>query len=242
MKPEEYWEEAGRVGYATAMYNSGSVADHVIRRCADEAMSIAARIGLGPKHRVLELGCGDGTFAMNRLAPAFADVHAFDLSSAAIERAKTTAAHLPHLHFKAADICNLDLGTLGTFDGAFLMGILHHVVPSVDKVMKNLARVAPRVVVLEPNGNHILRKLLELTPSYRRAGEDSFTDHQLDELFARSGYEIRARRRMNLFPNFTPRLVYKLFQPIEPRVENNRVLNALCTVSMLGLVRSDAGL
>ncbi len=239
-KPEEHWERAGQVGYAAAMYASESVADHVIRRVADEAMATSTRIGLASTHRVLELGCGDGSFAIERLAPAFAEVRAFDLSRAAIERASAAAAHLPHVRFEANDISNMDLDALGSFDGAFLMGILHHVKPHVEKLLRGLARIAPRVVVLEPNGDHLLRKLLELTPSYRRAGEDSFTERELNALFVRTGYEVRTRRRMNLFPNFTPRFAFRLLRGVESRIEKSRVLNALCTANVVGLVRSDA--
>jgi SAM-dependent methyltransferase len=237
-EPEGHWERAGKVGYATAMYASDGVAHHVIRRVADEAMATSAQIGLGSTHRVLELGCGDGAFAIDRLAPAFAEVRAFDLSRAAIERASAAAFDRPHVRFEATDITTLDLEALGSFDGAFLMGILHHVKPQAEKLLRSLARVAPRVVVLEPNGDHVLRKLLELTPSYRRAGEDSFTESELSALFGRAGFEVRTRRRMNIFPNFTPRFVFRLVRGVESRIERSRVLNALCTASVVGLVRS----
>jgi hypothetical protein len=81
----------------------------------------------------------------------------------------------------------------------------------------------------------VLRKLLELTPSYRAAGEDSFRTAQLVELFAAAGYRAQVHRRMNLCPNFTPRVLYRLLAPLEPRIEAS--LDALCTVNMFGFAR-----
>jgi hypothetical protein len=89
-------------------------------------------------------------------------------------------------------------------------------------------------VVLEPNGNHLLRKLLELTPSYRAAGEDSFRTGQLIDMFEEAGFRTVVKQRVNLFPNFTPRPLFKLLKNIEPVFESTRGLRALCTVNMLG--------
>jgi hypothetical protein len=41
-------------------------------------------------------------------------------------------------------------------------------------LIRTLRSAIDRVVVMEPNADHVMRKLLEFTPSYRAAGEDSF--------------------------------------------------------------------
>src|SRR5262249_40944173 len=125
------------------------------------------------------------------------------------------------------------------YDGAFLIGILHHVKPATPQILQTLRRIAPRVVVLEPNGNHLLRKLLELTPSYRAAGEASFRRRQLRRLFAEAGYRRIVSRRLNLFPNFTPYPLFRLLKPIEAMVESTPVLRMLCTVDMHGYLAID---
>lgn len=229
-QPEAYWERAGELGYAEAMYSSQSVAQHVTERMAGVALEVAREIGIPAGGHVIELGCGDGYFSNNYLARRYGRVEAYDLSAAAIARAQAVAPD--HVHFAAADILGLELPE--RVNGLFLMGILHHVKAGTPALVRRLARVAPRVVVLEPNGNHALRKLLELTPSYRAAGEESFRRRELVRIFAEAGYQDVVNRRLNLFPNFTPGFVFRACSRLEPLVERSRVLNALCTVNMFG--------
>jgi len=91
------------------------------------------------------------------------------------------------------------------------------------------------MIVLEPNGNHLLRKLLEFTPSYRAAGEDSFRRKELLALYEAAGWQVVTAKRLNLFPNFTPGPVYRLLAPIESMIERSRLWNALCTADLYGL-------
>ena len=65
------------------------------------------------------------------------------------------------------------------------------------------------MIVLEPNGNNLLRKAMEYTPSYRDAGEDSFRSKDLMAIFTAAGWRTEIWRRLNLFPNFTPGFLYR---------------------------------
>jgi hypothetical protein len=141
------------------------------------------------------------------------------------------------VHFRCCDITGLDFGMLPQYDGAFLIGILHHVKATTPSLIRTLRSAIDRVVVMEPNGNHILRKLLEFTPAYRAAGEDSFRTTQLRDLFECGGYRCVAWRRMNLFPNFTPQSLFRLLRSLEPTIETTRGLRALCTVNMYGFCK-----
>src|SRR5205085_379763 len=80
----------------------------------------------------------------------------------------------------------------------------------------------------------LLRRLLELTPSYRAAGEDSFGTRELRTLFEAARFRHVVWRRLNLFPNFTPQPVFRLLRPFEPAIEALPGLRALCTVNMYG--------
>ncbi|MBV9554541.1 MAG: class I SAM-dependent methyltransferase [Alphaproteobacteria bacterium] len=237
--PKSYWENAGAVGYGEAMFGSREVERHVNRRLWRIAVEIGFRLGLTSGSRVLDLGCGDGAFANQALAPNFAAIDGFDLSEAAIRRAQANAAG-PHLRFAARDVARMPLAELGRYDGAFLIGILHHVKPATPAILRQLRGVTDRVVVLEPNGNHLMRKLLELTPDYRAAGEDSFRRARLARLFAEAGYHAVVRRRLNLFPNFTPRPLFRALQPLEAAIEATPLLRALCTVELCGFVAAQS--
>jgi len=116
---------------------------------------------------VLDLGCGDGAFTNQVLARNFAAVDGFDLSHSGVERAQAEAAEA-HVRFRCCDITRLDFDMLPRYDGAFLIGILHHVKLATPSLIRTLASAIDRVVVMEPNANHIVRKLLEFTPLLSR--------------------------------------------------------------------------
>lgn len=232
--PILYWEKAGQVGYDEAMHASQAVARHILEKSWDTAIAIAEQLGAPPAGRVLDLGCGDGEFTNKVLAHRYREVEGMDKAEAAIERAKACAS-TDNVHFEAVDITALDFSRLPVYDCAFLIGILHHVKAATPKIMTGLSHIARRVVILEPNGNHIFRKLLEQTPSYRSAGEDSFRVSQIKTIFSAAGYDTAIFKRINLFPNMTPEPIFRLLSPFENWLEQNQSLNFLLTVNMFGL-------
>ena len=235
-KPEEYWNRAGELSYGEAMYGCADVERHVRQRLWNVAVNIADQIGIPRDGRILDYGCGDGAFANEVLARRYTAVQGYDLAPAAIDRANA-AAPGPHVNFAAADLVTLDYDKMPRFEGAFLIGILHHIKADTQRVLRSLTGLTDKLVVLEPNGDHIVRKLLEFTPSYRRAGEDSFGTQEMFDIFATNGWQTVAYQRLNLFPNFTPGSIYRLLAPLEPYVEKSAFWNKLCTVNMLGVVR-----
>jgi cyclopropane fatty-acyl-phospholipid synthase-like methyltransferase len=234
--PNTYWEKAGEVGYDEAMHVSQAVAQHILEKSWKTAITIADRLGVPSSARVLDLGCGDGDFANKVLARRYHFVDGLDKAEAAITRAEASAS-TENVHFEAVDITNLDYGRLPLYECAFLIGILHHVKEATPKIMAGLSLIARHVVVLEPNGNHILRKILEQTPAYRSAGEDSFRLTHIKTIFNAADYDIPIFKRINLFPNMTPEFLFHLFLPLETRLEQSRSLDFLLTVNMFGLSR-----
>jgi SAM-dependent methyltransferase len=182
---------------------------------------------------VLDLGCGDGAFANLVLTAHYRAIDGLDIAEAAVRRARAEARG--NATFRAVDLVTFDYDSLPRYDAAFLIGILHHVKSAAPGIVRAMARRTDKMIVLEPNGSNLLRKAMEYTPSYRDAGEDSFRAKDLMAIFAAAGWRTEIWRRLNLFPNFTPGLVYRCLKPLEPRIEGNRFLNALCTVDMYGL-------
>jgi cyclopropane fatty-acyl-phospholipid synthase-like methyltransferase len=237
-KAAEYWERAGEVGYAKAMYTSEEVAYRITRRLWNVAVDIGKEMELRESARVLDLGCGDGAFANLVLAKHFGEVDGLDLSEAGILRAKAEATK-PEMHFEACDITAMDLSTRSRYDGVFLIGILHHVKAASPAILRGLRKITDRVIVLEPNGNNLMRKLLEFTPAYRSAGEDSFRTRQMEKMFEEAGFQKVIWQRRNLCPNFTPQIVFKTLAPFERIIESTPVVRALCTVNMWGFRARD---
>src|SRR5258708_602576 len=87
-KPDAYWENAGKISYADAMFTSGEVEHHVNRRLWNVAIEIADQLGVPRTGHVLDFGCGDGAFANQVLAQSYRAVDGYDKAEAAIERAK----------------------------------------------------------------------------------------------------------------------------------------------------------
>jgi len=233
VRAAKYWERAGELGYAEAMFASEELAHHVSRRLWNIAIDIGKELGLGSDAHVLDLGCGDGAFANLALAQHFAEVDGLDMSQAAIRRAQAQACRA-QMHFEVCDITQIDFSKLPHYDGVFLIGILHHVKKASAAIVRGLRTITNKVIVLEPNGSHFVRKLLECTRTYRAAGEDSFRTRELEGIFAESGFHKVIWQRRNLFPNFTPQRLFRAFLPFEQFIESTPVLRALCTVNMWG--------
>lgn len=83
--------------------------------------------GAGPRHRVLSLGCGDGSIE-RRLAQHVGEVVGIDISGVAIQHArdKSHAAGLRNVTFLVAATETPRLDGLGDFDVVAAFAFLHH--------------------------------------------------------------------------------------------------------------------
>ena len=144
---------------------------------------IADALCVARDSRVLDCGCGDGAFANRVLAVRYRAIEGLDKSENAIRRAQADAS------YRAADLVTFDYDSLPHYDAALLIGILHHVKSETPALVRALARRTGKMIVLAPNGNHLMRKTMELTPSYRAAGEVSFRSKDLTKIFAAAGWQ-----------------------------------------------------
>lgn len=92
----------GRYGSAAAHYERGRVpyAAALIRRVAEVT-------GLGPQHRVLDLGCGPGPLARH-FAPLVREVVAIDPSAEMLAEARALAGQAANIRFIAGSSYDLD--------------------------------------------------------------------------------------------------------------------------------------
>jgi SAM-dependent methyltransferase len=112
------------------------------------AREFLRRTGIGRAHRVLSLGCGDGSIE-RRLAPHVGEILGIDISSVAIEQARAQArqAALTNLSFLVSDPDGLRLEGLGQFDCIAAFAFLHH----LSDTMIRDTLIAARAV-LRPGG------------------------------------------------------------------------------------------
>ncbi|MDQ1377394.1 MAG: hypothetical protein QOE15_1567 [Acidimicrobiaceae bacterium] len=206
------------------------------RRCTDAVLAMADFRG----KRVIDVGCGDGTYTIELLALAApASVHGTDVFPQAIvaARAKLTDPRVTFAVGCATDLPYAD----NTFDIALVRGVLHHM-PKAPDALREALRVAPTVVVLEPNGYNPGLKLFERFHPYHRAhGEMSYPPRTLDRWISEAGGAVQRRTWAGLVPMFCPDRAAMALKRIEPAFENVPLLRVVgCAVYVFAAGREGA--
>lgn len=229
-----YWNNAGKKGYANTYYFNRKVEKHNLTQVWDRALEAAKETGLTKKSKILELGCGDGMFAIRVLGDRFQKVEAHDYAPAAIARAKKNNHH-KNVSFTVSDITKMKFSKTAKWDGVFLLGILHHVKSNTPDLVKKISHIADSVVVIDPNGNSPIRKAFELfIPAYKDAGEDSFRMEDLEKIFQDAGYRLVYKRYAGVVPWFTPQFLLPLMIWIEKWMQKSSIFNNFNSIVALG--------
>ncbi len=234
---KKYWDHAGEIGYGEAQFSTRAVEDQIMTKHWGAVVDAAKGLGLGADSTILELGCGDGKFSETVLSRHFKLITAFDISEPAIERA-TNNCRSGKVCYQARDITKHEFEEGDHWDGAIMLAFLHHVKDYTPEIISRVARVCPKAVVVEPNGGNLIRKALEILPSYQRAGERSFKLNELVSIFEANGYTVKSFRRITFMPPFLPPFLLPLFKRLEEVVESSRVLNRMCATHVLGFERT----
>jgi 2-polyprenyl-3-methyl-5-hydroxy-6-metoxy-1,4-benzoquinol methylase len=176
-----------------------------------------AMVELGGR-RVIDVGCGDGTYSAELFAAcAPAAMVGVDASGEAIENANRTLAR-PGLRFDTCSVYDLPYEA-GSFDVAVVRGLLHH----LDDAPRALARIgalAPHVFVIEPNGYNPTLKMIERFSRYHREhGEKSYAPALLRRWIRELGGTIEREHYAGLVPFFCPDWMATALKAIEPMIE-----------------------
>lgn len=172
---------------------------------------------------VLDLGCGDGAYTVEFAALGVRQVVGLDPAAVAIEAARTRAHAMgvaDTVRFEVGNIYDLDeYLSSGLFDCIVIRGVLHHL-PDPARALAGLAAFEGTVVVLEPNGNNPVLKLLERFSRYHIDHEErSFRPASICSWINASGLTVRSCCVLNLVPFFCPDLAAKALRATEPLVE-----------------------
>lgn len=203
------------------------------RRLTDAALAVARFGG----RRVIDVGCGDGTYTVELVDVAGArEVVGVDPAGEAIRVAAERAGERP-IGFAQAGAHDLPYPD-DAFELAQLRGVLHHVDRPRDALAEAL-RVAREVVVIEPNGYNLGLKLLERVSRYHREHDErSYMPRTLDRWVRELGAELAARRFAGFVPMFSPDPVARGMKRLEPVVETVPGLRAAgCAVYVFRAVR-----
>lgn len=205
--------ENGGFLYTTNAQFSSHVAN---KRISDEIFKL-----IKPEYETLvDIGCGDGMYTHNikQNFPEL-DVHGFDPAGSAIQIAKEK---YPSVEFSTINLLDPALPIPDKkYDVGVIRGVLHHLADQ-QLAISNAFKLADNLIIMEPNGNNPILKLIEKTSKYHIEHEEqSFFQWKLKRWIRKAGGRVDAFRYVGYVPFFFPtlpaRIIY-LFQPFLERI------------------------
>lgn len=208
------------------------------RMATDRTTALLLRTGRFKGRRVLDMGCGDGfyTFRFWDKGKPSAMV-AVDAAEKAIEIADRKKGDRP-ITFEVGDAHSLPYLD-NSFDLVLIQSILHHDDDPLHMIREGF-RLAPEILIHEPNGNNPGVKIIEKVSKYHREhGEKSYSTPQISSWIKEAGGVVTYQRFGGLVPMFCPDPVARIAKAIEPVVEGIPLLNSLgCAVYVIGAKRT----
>lgn len=190
-KAAAFWDRVA-ARYARAKIADMPAYTHTLER---------TRSYLKPEDRVLELGCGTASTALE-LAGNVAEIVASDVSSKMIEigRAKATNQGVTNIRLVAADVCDPALGP-GPYDVVMAFNVLHLVddLPATLRHIHGLVKpgglfISKTVCLGDRAVKLPIRLFLKLIPAMRLVGlapsVRSYSIAEIDSMVSAAGFEI----------------------------------------------------
>ena len=182
---------------------------------------------------VLDVGCGDGYYTISywdRCRPR--GLTGVDAAAAAVKVARERSEARP-IRFEVADVHRLPFPS-NSFDIALIQSTLHHDDDPAG-IIRESFRVAPVILIHEPNGNNLGLKVIEKLSRYHREhGEKSYGSRRIARWVEQAGGEVQWRRFAGFVPMFCPDWVARAMKAVEPLLEAVPGLRALgCSVFIL---------
>ncbi len=173
--------------------------------------------------RVLDLGCGDGTYTLELSALGATYILGIDPAEIAVNAANRKAKNAGLERKVAFEVGNIyDLKKLigdRRFDCVVSRGVLHHL-SDPEKAVECISLLANSVIFLEPNGFNPVLKILERFSSYHIEHEErSFLPSTIKSWCESAGLRVSSIEHINLVPMFCPDWMAKTCRSVESIVE-----------------------
>lgn len=188
---------------------------------------------------VLDMACGDGFYTVRFWDQGRPRIMvALDAAEEAVVRARRRAGHTT-VRFAVCDAHQTPFKQ-GRFDLVLLQSVLHHDNNPCD-LIREAFRLAPNVLIHEPNGNNPGLKLIERTSRYHiEHGERSYRSGKLKEWVRDAGGRVIYQKFAGFVPMFCPPWVARITKLIEPLLEAVPIMNAVsCAVCVLVATRNE---
>ena len=220
-----------------AMHHDGyldTLGDRLSSRLATQRLKdILLETGCFTGRSVLDIGCGDGhhtIYFWDHGGPK--QIVGVDAAANAVAVATAKKQDRP-IQFVAGDMHRIPYAD-NSFDVALLQGVLHHDDDPL-AALREAFRIAPTVLILEPNGNNMGLKIIERTSRYHREHrERSYSSRRLTRWIAQVGGRVVYKRYAGLVPMFCPDWLARTVKAVEPVVEGLPVVRDLgCAVIVL---------
>ena len=169
---------------------SSTMANARISRAVGQLVDLTGR-------RVVDVGCGDGTYTEELVRMGAASVLGVDAAADAIALAATRPGVGPRLEFRVATVDQL---AGEHFDVAIVRGLLHHLYEA-GTAAASICAIADEIIVIEPNGYNPVLKVIEKVSKYHVEHEEkSFPPRRLDSWFEREGAVVEGSLFIGLVP------------------------------------------
>ena len=203
-------------------------------------ITIILQAGRFTGRSVLDMGCGDGAHTIR-----FWDqgkprtVTGVDAAPQAVQVANANKQARP-IQFLVGDVHDLALPD-NSFDLTILQGVLHHC-HNPARVIREGLRLAPEILILEPNGYNLGLKIIEKLSRYHlEHNEKSYGSLQLVRWVKEAGGKPISQRFAGFVPMFCPDWLARTMKAVEPAVERTPLLNMCgCAVFVLVARRVDS--
>ena len=196
---------------------SARIANARISRSVAEAFDFRGK-------SVLDVGCGDGAYTTEFPALGALKVLGIDPASVAVEAAKVRSELMNTdkvARFAVGNIYELDsVLSKEAFDCIVIRGVLHHL-PNAQRAISALSAYDGTILIVEPNGNNPVLKLLERYSRYHIEHEEqSFTPRLIRSWLKQAGFHDLQTTMVNLVPFFCPDWMVAPLQSLERLVEH----------------------
>ncbi len=202
-------ENAGYRYSTNAPYSS--IAAH-----ARQTSVILERIPAGTR-TLVDIGSGDGVYTNDvKKGRPDLEISGFDPADEAISAA---SKRFPNVSFTTANLLDPESLPRTMYDVGVMRGVLHHV-SDPESAIRNCARVCRTLILLEPNGNNPILKIIEKTSAYHIEHEEqSFTSPTLRRWCRAGGWKVESQTFAGFVPIFSPTPFARVMKALEPVLE-----------------------